>query len=143
MAKKEEPKTEIAASTVQEDSDEAEIIDDDEPNLALIEQTKARFELKKLKEEKKKQSASTTSKIKPQSVIDLNPEGFDAESQPPSVPQSKIKDFNSFDCDQLKAQIFCISCEEKPKCMMIATCKHIPFCSDCDKNWSLKAADNH
>ena len=57
IAKKEEPKTEVVmpsslATTVQEDSDEAEIIDDEEPDITLIEQTKAKFELKKLKEEK-------------------------------------------------------------------------------------------
>ena len=78
----------------------------------------------KLKEEKKRQS-NTTSKAK---VIDLNPEGLDAESQPPSVPASKMKDFNAMSKEELTSVINCISCEAQPRCMMIATCKHMPFC---------------
>lgn len=39
--------------------------------------------------------------------------------------------------DELRSRLLCVSCEEKPKCMMIQTCKHIPFCSECDLNWKL------
>ena len=39
---------------------------------------------------------------------------------------------------ELTERFLCCICMEKPRNMMIATCKHIPFCRDCDRDIRIK-----
>lgn len=67
-----------------------------------------------------------------------NPEDSDA-----SVPNSKAKmDIEMASLENLKEAMLCVSCMDKPKCMLINTCKHVPFCGDCDKNFALRCAED-
>ena len=96
--------------------------------------TKARFELKKLEEKQAHSVTSSKTKLG-------NPEDEGA-SEPNSNNGSKVKqtyvDLNKDDTEKLKERLLCVSCMDKPKCMLITTCKHVPFCEDCDKNWKLR-----
>ena len=116
--------------------DDAEIISDNE-NPELIAQTKAQYELKKMEKRK------AASKIKYKRDGDL---GFDEPNENP-VPVSASKSkrevaaLEKMSKQELQERFLCCVCMEKPRSMLIMTCKHIPFCRDCDVDLRLKHGD--
>ena len=74
-----------------------------------------------------------------------NCDGLKNPEDSSSVTGSKVKktceELNREGAEALKERLTCISCFEKPRCMLIQTCKHVPFCQGCDQEWKLKCAD--
>lgn len=89
-AKEEEPDVEIDEQGVED----AEIIDDEDPDPEAINKEKAKFELKKLEAKKE-------GKVK-------NPEESGEE-----------KCFDKMNADQLREELLCVSCCHNRKCMLI------------------------
>ena len=66
---------------------------------------------------------------------------------PNSQEVSKMKQFQNVDLDketkhQLIERLMCCICMDKPRSMLIQTCKHVPFCKECDMQVKLKSAES-
>ena len=44
--------------------------------------------------------------------------------------------------EKMKDVVMCVSCTEKPREMLIQTCKHVPFCYTCDLMWKAKKRES-
>ena len=53
------------------------------------------------------------------------------KSQERAIEETKI-DIQNESLDKLKERLLCVSCLDKPKCMVIQNCKHVAFCKECD-----------
>ena len=130
----------------EEGVEDHEIIDDDEPDMSIINMNKVRFEMKKFEQKKVIDSNLTTpydsalnSKQKHHGLSDQNPE--DSSSVVGSKVKKTCAELNKEGVNELKERLTCVSCMENPRCMLIHTCKHVPFCQPCDQEWKLKCAD--
>ena len=54
--------------------------------------------------------------------------------------ENKISDI--INNQKIKERVVCTCCHVKLKDTLIVTCKHVVFCSGCDIDWKLKAANN-
>lgn len=125
-----------------DDSDcDAEILDDDD-DPETVKRNLTKFQLKKLQEERRQEAISEAIQKKQRQGLEMGDEQMDSDVG--SERNSKMKNALPLDIekqtrDQLMSQILCSSCMERPKCMLIHTCKHVPFCQECDTNWKLQA----
>lgn len=133
--------------SISDNEEDGEILGD-ESDQELVNINKTTYELKKMREEKKKEHVPVSAPgSKAKDFTMQNAE--QTESEPNSAHGSKIHksqtnfDFNNEDADTLRTRLLCVSCESEPKCVMIQGCKHVPFCVQCDKAWKLKAIENN
>lgn len=67
------------------------------------------------------------------------------EALPPGQTSKEIKksmaELEHQSAAELRERLSCICCFERPRQMLIMTCKHIPFCKECELDWRLKAGD--
>lgn len=117
--------------------------------MSIINQNKVRFEMRKLDQQKATVDSNLTTpkdsalNSKQKSAM-LQDASYHNPEDTSSVRSSKAKplpEIQSEDADKLKERLLCVSCMQKPKCMLIQTCKHVPFCQDCDQEWKLKCTD--
>lgn len=132
-AAKKEPKIEKAVPQSQETTntdemkideqgvEDAEIISDEE-DLDHVKMIKARFEMKKLEQLTKSNLSTPVGSVHGSKM--KNPEDSDV-----SLPNSKVKvDINGASLEKLQETMLCVCCMDKPRCMLIQTCKHVPYC---------------
>ena len=103
-------------STIMEDAasgsdvSDAEILDDDDedsPDFDRIQKLKAEFQLKQLNRK---------------------------QDQVSEIQEAHI-DIQNETLEKLKERLLCVSCLDKPKCMVIQNCKHVAFCQSCEEQW--------
>lgn len=58
-----------------------------------------------------------------------------------STQQSKVKEQETKFEGQLPEHMMCVMCLERPKEVMIQTCKHMVFCGRCEHDYALKCTD--
>ena len=134
--------------------EDAELISDEE-DLDEVNRNKAKYELQKLHQA---QEAFAKAPVKDQdqnseatpmsSAHESKSKAVDAnkqdESDLPSAAGSKKKemviDIDSKTQLELREILLCVCCMEKPRCMLIDKCKHVPFCKSCEKDWRLQSA---
>lgn len=59
----------------------------------------------------------------------------------PSKMKQNMSNFSALEkesADQLRERLSCCICMNEIRCMMIQTCKHIPFCKNCDLELRMK-----
>ena len=120
----------------EEGVEDHELIDDDEPDMSIINMNKVRFEMKKLEQQKTVDSNLTTPRDSAlnskQKTFNDNPEDLSSSQLGSKKKDPIVPEINCDDHEKLKERLLCVSCMQKPKCMLIQTCKHVPFCQDCD-----------
>ena len=128
----------------EEGVEDHEIIDDDEPDMNIINQNKIRFEMQKLNQQQETVGSNLSTPLESAMNSKRKCHGHNPEDSS-SVTGSKVKitnaELDKESIEQLKERLMCVSCLEKPKCMLIQTCKHVPFCQDCDQAWKLKSTE--
>jgi hypothetical protein len=96
---------------------------------------KANFELKRIEMAKSKNTIDTITPIG--SALNSKSKAFGQEdleinSDLGSKMKTKTIDFETDNLDKLKESLLCVSCTVNLKCMLILTCKHVPYCKECD-----------
>ena len=105
-----EESTAIEEAASESDVSDAEILDDDDedsPDFDRIQKLKAEFQLKQLNRK---------------------------QEHPSEIQEAQI-DIQNETLEKLKERLLCVSCLDKPKCMVIQNCKHVPFCQSCEEQW--------
>ena len=129
--------------------EDAELISDEE-DLDEVNRNKAKYAVQKLhrdqeafasaplKDLEEESEATPQSSVHESKAKDANK---GEESELPSAAGSKKKetviDIDSKTQLELREILLCVCCMEKPRCMLIDKCKHVPFCKTCEKDWRL------